>query len=175
MGYISTEEMQERLEFTRVNNEVAASPVIFSPMHDHSDNRRTEDERVLIGTLARLSGSPAATARELGLPRTQVNSYKDGHRCTESQVDSEFLEKINNNVAKLRERIEGKIELAISHITEDKLCNAKAVELAQIAASLSKTTLNIKVEEKVNNNVHFHFFRPRCRAEDEFQVIDVKE
>jgi acylphosphatase len=181
MGYISVDSYEERLKITEKNNIISSQVVQFKPTYPAKSNGigvMPIEVTSMIGALGIVEGR-RETARNFGMKHSQVENYSDGKVEIGGEVRQEALDAVKEKVNLLRGKIENKIDKIVDCITEDKIINAKAIELASMAAQLSKIPSNLHPEEKnnntVNNNGMFIFFRPRQREEDEYEQICVNE
>lgn len=156
--------------------------VIMLPKNPGHGLAYSLEEKVMIGTLANLDGIHA-TARSLDVPVISTHSFargKNGHNA--SAINPELKDRVDTLVTSFRERLAGKACERVEKVL-DTLDNvrieavSKATDLASIANSLANVTAKLspilQKSEDNSNNVHFHFFRPRTRNEDEYEVIEV--
>jgi hypothetical protein len=136
--------------------------------------------REIIGEAAVENGSKATKAltRSFDISDSSLSAYKKGATSTTSYHTPDPKLKDNIDLAKLRasNRARGKMMLAIRHLTEEKMEDAKPRDLAGIAKDMSVIIRNMEPKtEESNNNTNFIFYAPRPRSESEYDVVEVSE
>ena len=181
--FLSSEEAKARIASTQRKFALPVTLVIKpeQPTSSETSKQYTEEEKVLIGTLAGIDGI-VPTQRNLGIGLRTVEAYKQGRQSAHSPEDPELKNKINSSVNKFREALQGKVnarlDQVIDNITPAKIENVGTVkDLALIAGQLAKVAQTINPTDNQNGslNLHYHVYRPRTRSEDEYEVIDVTE
>ena len=160
--------------------------IVITPMHLGRPGAATynDEQKVMIGVMGNLDGTLTA-AKTLGVPKITVESFTMGKNTAQhdAEIRPDLKNKIDSIVDNFRDRLAGKacakIEKVLDTLDDERINGvAKATDLASIANSLANVTSKLapilnKTEQ--SNNVHFHFFRPRTRNEDEYQVIEAGE
>lgn len=168
--FISEEEAARRIGMS--------SPTVRSRVEIHNFRGRKVGDKALpeimkpiIGASDRLSG-PAKTAKEFGVSLHASNYLGDGKTRYSAATKSPELEsKISKIVGEAQEKAAERLLASLGLLTEDKLENAKAKDLAVIASNMSKIIENTKPAESTNNMILI--YAPRQRDEDRFDVIEV--
>jgi uncharacterized protein (DUF4415 family) len=163
------------LELKRLNEKVAQ--VVPMPKMGRPDGA-TETPESLRKLIASDSITGNGTAKQIaeayGVSQSSVNAYAGGATSTDRMVAG----KLDNDLVQANQRIgrraQRKLNLALKHITEDKLRDAKATDISQVAANMSriieKTTPKVP-ETQVQNNIIF--YSPQQIGEGNYDVIDV--
>ena len=138
----------------------------------------TEDERLSVAILASAVGDSNA-AEAFGISQGHVNHLKNG-RTDGTNVDREFKEKAVSILDQTKTQVETlaaeKLLSALGMLDHDKLANAKVTELAQVASSMSKVMVNMRVSENQRDNsvkVSVILHQPRTAREEHFDMIEV--
>lgn len=137
----------------------------------------------IIGETAVEEGNDAAKkiSNFLGISDSSVSAYKKGATSTASYHNPG--RELGRHIAKTKERIAKraghKLGLALSKITEDKLDDAKATELAAIAKNLSGIVKDMEDTPSGggggNNGPSIMIFAPQIGREETYDVIDIKD
>jgi len=181
--FLSSEEAKARIASTQRKFALPVSLVTKPEQNTTmaSSIQYTDEEKVIIGTLAGIDGIKP-TQRLLGIGLGTVETYAHGKPTRNTAEDPELKNKINNSVNKFREALQGKVnarlDQVIENITPAKIENVGTVkDLALIAGQLAKVAQTINPTDNSNGslNLHYHVYRPRTRSEDEYEVIDVGE
>lgn len=137
--------------------------------------------RKLIGDTATFNGRQDALqlASQFGISPASVSAYTNPANSALSEANKfdikHFLSKRRDKISK---RAIGKLNMAISMISEDKLSECKAIELSQVAKNMASVvgTLNPPERETENKNpVQFHFYSPQVKNETHYEVITAKD
>lgn len=177
-----------------VSNKIKSLPLVI---HKDGKNRvgrpgstnLTEEEKVAIGYLANVVGNENAseimrvsenTARHL---RSAQKTESEGQGTQRYEQDQELKKKIEDRLSATRltieERAAEKLLGAMGLITEEKLENSSAKDLAQITNQMSQVVRNISGNGSNNNSkgrsakVQIVVHQPRAFKEDHFDVIEV--
>jgi predicted transcriptional regulator len=174
----SDEEVEEllshRLNLTRVAN-------IGGP--DRSGKRegieprgetKSLDEKVRIGTLARLIGK-SATGELLDLDTSQVSKYARGNGSHSNRPDGELKEKIEDNLAPIRSRALANVEFLLDVVAEkaSKMNGSKASQAAKNMVEVydklgpKGVVVNLNTPQVV-------FYAPRVLESHDYPVIEVE-
>ena len=191
LGIVSDDEFLAELEKMNGNPIPVPSlpPVplvqdIKTPGRRVGDIETPEVIRNLIGDTALTSGSSQARAlaESLGLSKQSADAYANGSTslATYNKKDKPLADFLKNR----RKKIAAKASLlainAIDGITEDKLLDASATELAAIAKSAAAIVKDMLPEDKSSQNngnspaVQFVIHAPQIAREEKFDVIDIR-
>lgn len=118
-------------------NDKPAGPDLF--IRDTKSGRRPEDPEVIPPelqipaiTLARLGGHQGEIAKTFDMSQGTLSRLKN-----EGSSNPEVEEVVTDAVSGIREILVNKLGEALSHLTPDKLANARAGELAGVAQKMS--------------------------------------
>lgn len=113
-----------------------------------------------------------------GISQSSISAYSRGATSTSTyDKPDEDLVKANNRVRQhILTKSRKKLELALDNITEEKLKDTKALDLSSIARNMASVSdaMEQKVVTNITNNAVI-VFRPRQKAEEEFETIVVNE
>lgn len=181
MPFLDDSLANERIEETQKKFNYTTTSVLL-PKNPGHGRTYTFNEKVMIGTLARIDGT-RPTARALDIDGVTANSYAHGKNGNNaSAVNPELKSKIDGLVENFRDRLAGKacerIEKVFDTLDDARIEGvSKATDLASIAYSLANVTQKLSPilnkQDGNSQNVHFHFFRPRTKNEDEYEIINV--
>lgn len=136
--------------------------------------------RQIIGEESAINGRSSGLdlASHFGISPSSVSAYDVGATSTASYGDRPNLPQINEAKERISKRARSKLMRALHHLTDDKLENAKARDLAGIAKDMSAVVKNMEPEvPKIapTDGPTFVFYAPQYRKEEHFDVIQVKE
>lgn len=142
--------------------------------------------RKIIGEESVINGKSSALelASSFGISKSSVSAYANGSTSTRTYNETEKnnLNGISDHINKSKERVmrraQNKLMSALSYITEEKLADTKARELAGIAKDMSAVIKNFEPEVQQNNNQNgptFVFYAPSFRKEEAYETIYVTE
>ena len=139
--------------------------------------------RKLIGDESVANGRQSAIelAESFGISPSSVSAYNVGATSTSSYEDRPNAGTIRRTKERIAKRARGKLFLALSKITEDKLDAANIKDLAAVAMNMSVIAKNSEPSEehqpKDNRSAGptFVFYAPQSRREDTFDTINVKD
>ncbi len=140
--------------------------------------------RKIIADTAITEGRSAALklASSLGISPSSVSAYTDSKTSTSSEKSDESLSQfITNRKKKLGKRALAKLSLALDHITEEKLKDAKPAIVANVAVSMSHIVRNMEVDPEktgrgdIINKPVFVLYSPPQKSEDKYEVIHSRE
>jgi transcriptional regulator with XRE-family HTH domain len=157
--------------------------VIDSPTKGRGENNVEVPNglRKLIGVESVTNGRQSALelASNLGISPSSVSAYANGATSTASYDDRPNISQINLVKEKVSKRARGKLMLALHHITDEKLSEAKVRDLAAIAKDMSAVVRDMEPAKEANVNTQggptFIFYSPQFRKEEHFDVVQVKE
>lgn len=147
----------------------------------HEGDLVPDSLRKLIGDTALESGRGAAKelASAFGISDSAISAYKKGATSCDSYNNP--TKTLGAHIAKTKERISrraGKLAIrSLDHLTDDKLANASAPELANIAKSASAIVKEMEPPVSMNPSaaptVQFVIHAPQMVKEEKYAVIDV--
>lgn len=190
MGIVSPSDFDNELDKSksksdRVKNEAEITGVI----NDVNRGRGTGSVEVpntlrkIIGEESTINGrqSGVELAKSFGLSPSSVSAYANGATSTATYEDTPNKSHLNQSRERVSKSARKRLMSALRHITDDKLQEAKAKDLAGVAKDMAAV---IKVMEpdtgsghaNINNNgPTFVFYSPQFRSEDAFDVVYAKE
>ena len=138
--------------------------------------------RKIIGEESEINGRQAGLdiAKQFGISPSSASAYANGSTSTASYDSQPNLNHINGAKERIAKRARTKLMKALFHITDDKLGDAKARDLAGIAKDMSAIVKDMEPEkERIpgdnGNGPTFIFYAPQFRDERSFDVVHVKE
>jgi predicted transcriptional regulator len=140
-----------------------------------------ESIRKLIGQTSVEEGRQSAIelARQLGISESSVSAYSHGATSTSSYHDTPNISNILKSKEKISKRARNKLMMALNHITDEKLAEAKVRDLAGVAKDMSTVVKQMDERENKDNvgkdGPTFVFYSPQTKKEDVFDVIVSKE
>lgn len=147
----------------------------------NGDNNVPNGLRNIIGQTAVTESreEALALARSFGISPSSVSAYTQGATSTKSYHDTPNQSVINNAKERVSKRARGKLLLALSKLTEDKLEMAKARDLASIAKDMSQVMKHMETDDTKSPTEKagptFIFYTPKIRSEENFEVVQAKE
>lgn len=196
LGIVSNEEFESELTNSGIHpdaipptisnsTDVIYEQPIIEPLKEAGRNEGDinvpHSVRKLIGDTATFNGRQDALqlASQFGISPASVSAYTNPANSALSEANKfdikHFLSKRRDKISK---RAIGKLNMAISMISEDKLSECKAIELSQVAKNMASVvgTLNPPERETENKNpVQFHFYSPQVKNETHYEVITAKD
>ena len=136
--------------------------------------------RNLIGDESQTNGRQSAIelAQSFGISASSVSAYNAGATSTSTYNDRPNIGAIRKARERIAKRARGKLFLALSKITEDKLDEANVKDLSMIAKDMSTIIRNVEPVEtesnkdkNVNNGPTFVFYAPQIRKENTFEEV----
>lgn len=178
LGIISNELMQAELE--RLQDKTPRALIIEKPSVGRTpENGNTPDSiRKVIAT------EPLESSKELArlfnVESSSVSAYKNGATGTASYNEPDLGLKAVALGAKERiaKKARNRLGLALNHITDEKLSEAKLSEISSVArdmASVVKAMEPTIEHEKNQLNAQFVFYAPRLKSESDYDSIVVSE
>lgn len=142
-----------------------------------------EGLRKIIGETANLEGRQEGIklAEEFGISSYSADAYSNGATslATYNKPDENLKNFIDNSKLKAGRRASVKLLKALHHLTEDKLENAKATDLAVIAKAMSGIVKDMEPDSSGGNQGQngptIVLYAPRVMKESTFDIINVKE
>lgn len=142
-----------------------------------------EGLRKIIGETANLEGRQEGIklAEEFGISSYSADAYSNGATslATYNKPDENLKNFIDNSKLKAGKKASVKLLKALHHLTEDKLENAKATDLAVIAKAMSGIVKDMEPDSSGGNQGQngptIVLYAPRVMKESTFDIINVKE
>lgn len=191
MGIVSDSDFDKELSRvveTRESKSVISNPVITGEVIDVSRGRGEgstsvpDGLRKLIGEESVTNGRQSAVelAQSFGISPSSVSAYANGSTSTASYDKTPNKAHINGVKEKISKRARGKLLLALSKITGDKLEGTNAKDLAGVAKDMSAIVRNMEPEKEAYDRGDpskpaFVVYSPVFRDERHFEVVVVKE
>lgn len=126
-----------------------------------------------------ISGTPAKVIQqEFPISQSSISAYKCGATSTASldRKDAGLVDHNNKLRHKISHSARNRLILALKHITDDKLVNAKVKDAASVAKDMSTIIKNMNEQTNTSEtSVQFVIHRPRMREMNEFEIIDVTD
>ena len=152
----------------------------------HNDvNNIPQSLRKILGEEVAINGLASAKllAESLGgISQPTLNTYARGEISPgqNSNESNELLAYVNQRKTKITKKALNKINLAMTLIDEDKLSECNALQLSQVAQSMSNVVRNMEptrqnTDDKKDNNVQFHFYAPQIKNEQHYEVVTAKD
>lgn len=118
-------------------------------------------------------------ASGFGISASSVSAYANGATGTANYNDGPNTGLIGRTKERIAKRARGKLMLALSKLTEEKLEGAKARDLAGIAKDMSAVARSMEESDNPlgpkSNGPTFVFYSPQFRKEEIFDVVHAKE
>ena len=140
-----------------------------------------EPLRKLIGASAISDGNQEAKvlAESLGVnSQSSISAYKNGATSTTTYHDPDkgLAKHVKNARLRVTDGALAKLQLALDHITGEKLEDAKVGTIAHVAAQMATVHKNMSEgHAEEGHGVNFVFVTPRQKKEEKYEVIDVHE
>lgn len=143
-----------------------------------------ESLRSFIAVTAVNEGRDAALAlaKDFGISSSSVSAYSNGATSTKSYNDPNLALKGTVDKAKKKISIKARkrLNLALEHITEDKLRDAKVRDIAAIAKDMAVVMKSMDPDDDstgkiVNNGPTFMIYAPPVKSESDYPVIHSRE
>jgi hypothetical protein len=183
MGIVSDTDFEKELEKSNPKGQKPTIPEVIPmprPGRTEGDNNVPDSLRKIIGETSAIEGRSEALelAQHFGLSSASVSAYANGSTSTASMSKRPNLNHINEAKERIGKKARGKLLKALHAITDDKLEIAKAVELAQIAKSMSGVVKDMEIgpeSEKGKDKPQFIVYSPQIRDERHYEVTVVRE
>lgn len=182
IGIVSDADFEKELEQLKPRERVEANKnelKIVNIERGRGDKLETpENLRKVIAECAINNEARAANlAKIFNISPASVSAYKNGATSTASYNNpNESLVKHTNSVrTKISTRATKRIMMALKHITEDKIQDAKLKDIAALAKDMSSIVKNIDPDNRVNDgrsSITYHIYAPRVKSEEEYEVVD---
>lgn len=194
MGIVSDSDFDKELSrISPERNEESKSvknPVITGEVIDVSRGRGEgstsvpDGLRKIIGEESAINGRQSAIelASQFGLSPSSVSAYANGATSTASYDRTPNKPFVNDAKIRVSKRARGKLMLALSKITGEKLDGTNARDLASIAKDMSAVVKVMEPETPKSPNGDgegkgptFIIYSPQFRDERHFETVVVKE
>ena len=188
MGVVSSRDFDSELKNCSSITELPKVVIPKGMVIDSTPKGRGENSIEVPSGLRKLIGNESVTngrqsalelASNLGISPSSVSAYANGATSTASYNDRPNLSVINQAKERISRRARSKLMLSLSHITEEKLSDAKVRDLAGIARDMSAVIKNIEPEVKDDvqskTGPTFIFYSPAFRSEEHFDIVQSKE
>jgi hypothetical protein len=158
---------------------------IQSPGRKEGDLNVPETLRKLIGETSVIEGRSAALklGEAFGVSPSSVSAYAVGATSTATyhEPDNDLKNYIDGRKRRLSKKALQRLNLAINHITEGKLADAKLGEIVGVATAMSQVVKNLAPPEPkqapvtVENKPVFMLYAPATKKEEAYDVIHSRE
>lgn len=188
MGIVNDTDLNKEME-NCVRPIVTNSPKIIKPELVNEDAGRNNGDRnvpaplrALISESAQIDGraSGLELAKQFGISSSSVSAYSREVNST-NQFNQPQVPQIKNHVDRIKKNISKKartvLRSALDNISEEKLIESKATELASIAKSMSSiiTEMEPSAERPNSDAPQIVIYAPQIRSESSFEFINVSE
>jgi len=158
-----------------------------SPFKDSESKGRKEGDvgvpnslRNLIGSesIEAGRGSALELAAQFGLSPSSVSAYSKGATSTSSYSETPNKPVINKTRLRVQKKAQGRLMSALNSLTDEKIADAKARDIAGIAKDMASIVKDMEPENENNkqaNQAQFVVFAPQFRDERQYETIYVKE
>lgn len=115
-----------------------------------------------------------------GISKSSVSAYNAGAHSTASinSPDNDTKSHIDASKLRVSTRARKKLNLALTHITEEKLAEAKVGEIASVAKAMAGVIKDMEPStdnDKNKSNTPFVVFAPVIMSENKFETINVSD
>lgn len=180
MGIVSDTDFNKEVERVVPNGIVKDMP---TRGRKEGDTNVPDSLRKIIGETSVTDGpaEAVALAKSFGISQSSASAYGVGATSTASYHDRPNLPVINDAKTKIQKRARAKLHKALNALTDDKIGESKAIEIASIAKTMSAIIKDMEPEpeEKDRNNKGngptFVFMAPPIIKEDVFDAKYVAE
>ena len=136
--------------------------------------------RKIIGSTSVESGRQEALnlASDFGISPSSVSAYANGATSTASYHEGPNIDTINRTKEKVSKRARNKLMLALRHITDEKMADAKVRDVASIAKDMSAIIKNMEPDGPkipANTGPTFVFYSPKTKSVEDFDVVQSKD
>lgn len=189
LGIVSDSELEKEISNSGQNNAPPIIPIV-SPIvgevitiekgRGHGSLEVPDSLRKIIGETSELEGrkQALALAESFGVSPSSVSAYSNGSTSTSSMDRQPNLDHINQAKERISKRARKVLNRALANITEAKLSDAKAPELAQVARSMGAIVKDMEPEKAridERQGPQFIFYAPQIISEQKFETVYAKE
>lgn len=189
MGIVSDSDFEKEIGNLNKTTPPPALPVIqgevvpeVRPGRSNGDVNVPDSLRKIIGETSELEGRQAALdlAKQFGVSPSSVSAYANGSTSTASMDKQPNLPHINGAKGRIAKKAMKKLMSSLSHMTDEKLSEAKPHELAAIARNMSAIVKEMEPEQPKGDDEGkkgptFVFFAPTLHKEEHYETINVRE
>jgi len=188
MGIVSDDDFVKELNDPRsksITNKTPLSEIINIPSHGRPPGplgiETPQIIREIIGEESVTQGRSAALsiAKQFGISNSSVSAYAKGatSTATYNEPDKTLGPKIKSAKDRVVSRARRKLFMALDHLTDEKMEDTKARDLAGIAKDMSAIIRNIEppAPEVNDNGPKFILYAPQFIQESKLEVIEVND
>lgn len=188
MGIVSDKDFDAERQDSEVGNAPKPRPhTVVIPMAEKGRGTGNFEVpntlRNIIGEEAVVNGRQAgvALAREFGISPSSVSAYAKGATSTATYDETPNKDSITNAKGRVAKRARGKLMLALSKLTGEKLDSANAKDLAGIAKDMAVVSKAMDTDDGKSpnasgiNNTTFIVYAPQHKTEEHYDVVHAKE
>ena len=114
-----------------------------------------------------------------GLSQPTLSTYGSGNisRGIESAQSNDLNSYLNGRKGKISKRAINKLNLALNHISDDKLSGLEVRELSCVAKDMAQIVKHMEptVKESQRDPVQFHFYSPTIKNENHYETVTAKD
>lgn len=172
--YISEDSARARLESennlaNRFGNRNAPPQVQEEALKQPGKDRSnlTVEERTEIATRARLGENQEELGKEFGVTQENVSQIKNG------KVKGVDEDKVNAEIAKVRDKALDRLMTSLGLITDDKLSGCNARDLSTIAANMGRVVEKTMPKVESNDRVNIIIYSPEIKDERTFKTLEI--
>lgn len=189
MGIVSEKDFNSELSrVVEKRDEPKSTPTITGEIVNVSRGRGEgstsvpDGLRKIIGEESAINGRQSAIelASQFGLSPSSVSAYANGATSTASYNETPNKPFVNDAKMRVSKRARGKLMLALSKLTGEKMEGANAKDLAGIAKDMSAIVRTMEPETpkspgEEGKGPTFIIYSPQFRDERHFETVVVKE
>jgi hypothetical protein len=110
------------------------------------------------------------------ISQPSINTYARGE-SSPGTIDVSLTNHLNGRKQKLSKKALNKLNLALTHLDENKIVGCSAVELASVAKSMAEVSskLQPEVKEDKKDPVQFHIYAPSIKTETHYDTVVAKD
>jgi transcriptional regulator with XRE-family HTH domain len=148
---------------------------------NEGDNNVPDSLRKIIGETSIVDSPSDAIelANKFGISKSSVSAYANGSTSTNSYDKQPNLDHLNRIREQISRKARKTLIRAIDQITDDKLVNAKADTLANVARGMSAIVKEMEPEtpKSISDKtpVQFIFYSPQFHKEEKYEHIFVQD
>ena len=186
----SPDNLINKLESHRSSSSIEV--IVKDGVNNHKGNLGVKhldsDQRLAIGVLAQTTDHKTV-AEVFGISESHVNDLATGNRTIgngkggavrviDNDLKNQIAERINKTKLTIQERAAETLLKSLGLLTDDKLENSSAKEIAQITTQMSQVMRNLTPESQESNKnsgvkVQIVLHQPKQAREEAFDYIEV--
>lgn len=178
LGIVSDSDFEIELQQSEPKQKADVIPMP-TPGRKEGDNNVPDSLRKIIGETSQIDGrqEALALASHFGISPSSVSAYANGSTSTDSMDKRPNLPHINKAKEVIAKQARNKLRAALNHITNEKLEDSKAVDLASIARSMSGIVKEMEPEEVVEkkDGPSFVVYSPQFKQENHYEIIQSRD